>query len=136
MPRGVSGWPQAVDSASIAVFRIAFGACMLGWVGWMFGTGRIEQSYSAPSFHFTYYGFGWMGNPPLAWMDVLFAVLGVASVLIALGLFYRVSIAIFFASFTYAFLVERSNYQNHYYLICLVSFILCFVPAHRTFSLD
>ena len=33
-------------------------------------------------------------------------------------------------------MLEQARYLNHYYLICLVSLLLIFVPAHRNLSLD
>ena len=43
---------------------------------------------------------------------------------------------LFFFAFTYMFLLEQSTYLNHFYMVSLVSFLMIFVPAHRTFSLD
>ena len=34
------------------------------------------------------------------------------------------------------FLVEQTRYLNHFYLICLVSFVLIFIPANKAFSID
>ena len=53
-----------------------------------------------------------------------------------LGLAYRVSATLFFLGFTYAFLLEQARYLNHFYLICLISFLMIFLPAHRAASLD
>ena len=55
---------------------------------------------------------------------------------IAFGLFYRISMALFFVGFAYVFLLEQARYLNHFYLITLLSFLLIFVPAHRALSLD
>jgi vitamin K-dependent gamma-carboxylase len=32
--------------------------------------------------------------------------------------------------------LEKARYLNHFYLICLISFLLIFIPAHRAFSMD
>ena len=53
-------------------------------------------------------------------------------VLCALGL----CIALFAVGYTYFFLIDQAQYQNHYYLICLVSTLMILVPAHRALSLD
>ena len=50
----------------------------------------------------------------------------------ALGL----CIALFALGYTYFFLIDQAQYQNHYYLICLVSTLMILVPAHRALSLD
>lgn len=38
--------------------------------------------------------------------------------------------------FTYVFLLDRAQYLNHFYLICLSSFLMIWLPAHRACSLD
>ena len=43
---------------------------------------------------------------------------------------------LFFLLFTYFFLVDKALYLNHFYLGCLLSFLMIFVPAHRSYSLD
>lgn len=70
------------------------------------------------------------------WMYVHFLALGILAVFVALGLWYRTSAALFFLGFTYVFLLDHTNYLNHFYLISLVSFAMIWVPAHRAASLD
>ncbi len=55
---------------------------------------------------------------------------------IALGLCYRAATVLFFLGFTYVFLLDQTDYLNHFYLVCLYSFLLTLVPAHRAFSVD
>ena len=127
---------QPVDGASLAVFRILFGSIMVWEVYRYFSHDWIQRYWVEPSFHFTYHGFGWVEPLPGRWMEVLFAVLGALAVCIALGLFYRVAAALFFVAFTYTFLLEQARYLNHFYLVCLLSFLLAIVPAHRVWSVD
>ena len=42
----------------------------------------------------------------------------------------------FFLGITFCFLLDQALYLNHFYLICLFSFLLIFVPANRAFSID
>lgn len=125
-----------VDIAALVYFRIAFGAIML-WEAWRyFANGWIPRYWIDPPMHFTYYGFDWVRPWPGAGMYVHWAVLGLLAVAIAVGYRYRLSAALFFLGFTYAFLLEQARYLNHFYLICLVSFILIVIPAHRAWSFD
>lgn len=124
------------DIAALVYFRIAFGAIMLWEVGRYFEHGWIARYWIEPAFHFTYYGFGWVQPWPGAGMYVHFAALGVLAFFIMIGLWYRLSAALFFLGFTYAFLLEEARYLNHFYLISLLSFLLIFVPAHRACSVD
>ncbi len=125
-----------VDIAGIVFFRIAFGALML-WEVWRYlDNGWIAEFYIDPAFHFTYYGFGWISPWPGAGMYLHFAVLAVAALGIALGCWYRISVALFFLGYTYVFLLEQATFNNHYYLISLLSLLLVLIPAHHALSLD
>jgi len=125
-----------VDIASLAFFRVAFGAVMVWEVYRYFSKGWIASYYINPEFHFTYYGFGWVKPWPGDGMYVHFAVLGLAAAGITLGLFYRLSAVVFFLGFTYVFLLDQARYLNHFYLISLIAFLLIFLPVHRALSLD
>ncbi|RKH17714.1 HTTM domain-containing protein [Corallococcus sp. CA047B] len=124
------------DIAALAAFRVALGLLITisavrflayGWVGVLF---------AQPKFRFTYWGFGWIPPLPSWGMPALFMVLGVLGVLLMLGLFYRVTVVLLFAVFAYVQLLDVTNYLNHYYLVSLLLALMCFIPAHRAFSVD
>ena len=69
-------------------------------------------------------------------MYLHFALLWLASLGVALGYRYRLSITAFFLLFTYVELIDKATYLNHYYFISLVSFIMIFLPLNRAISLD
>ena len=125
-----------VDVASIAIFRIAFGFLALWHLSPLFLHDWIRLFWIEPKFLFKYYGFSWVQPWPGNGLYIHCAVLAVLSVFIAVGLFYRISAALFFIGYTYIFLLDETRYQNHEYLICLFSFLLIWVPAHRAFSID
>lgn len=125
-----------VDLASLAIFRMAFGALMTFEALNYLAQGWVRSQFMAPEFHFTYFGFGWVHPWPGDGMMIHFWVLAVAALGIALGFFYRIATVIFFLGFTHVFLIDAAEYLNHFYLICLVSFLLIFLPAHRLWSLD
>jgi len=81
-----------------------------------------------PDHHFTYLGFGWVRPWPGWGMYVHFAVLGLLSLGIAAGYRTRVCAALFFVSFTYVELLDRTTYLNHHYLMSLVSLLLAVLP--------
>lgn len=124
------------DAASLAAFRILFGLVMVTGVVRYFVSGWIELFYTEPRFHFHYWGLAWLEPLPWPWMHVLFVVLGVASLLIALGLFYRAATIVFVLVFQYLHLLDVTNYLNHYYLVGILGVFLCVLPLHRTWSLD
>ncbi|MBA2623024.1 MAG: HTTM domain-containing protein [Chthoniobacterales bacterium] len=125
-----------VDNASLVFFRIAFGLLMLWEVSRYFRYGWIHPQWIEPQFLFKYYGFSWvrpwLGNG----MYIHWWALGGLAAFITIGFLYRLSTALFFLGFTYCFLLDQATYLNHFYLICLLSFLLIFLPANRALSAD
>jgi vitamin K-dependent gamma-carboxylase len=125
-----------VDTASLAVFRMMFGAIGVWEVTRYFHHGWITRYWEEPDFHFNYVGWGWVEPLPAPGMQVLWAVLGVAAFAIAIGAYYRVATIVFAVGFGYSFLLETAMYLNHFYFLELLAILLVFVPAHRIWSFD
>lgn len=123
------------EAATLAVFRVFFGLMMVWSLLRFWYNGWIESLYLEPSFHFSYYGFEWV-KPIGNWTYLLFIICGIAALFVTLGYKYRVSIVVFFLSFTYIELMDKTTYLNHYYFISILSFLLIFLPANVYFSLD
>lgn len=122
--------------APLAVFRVLFGFIMLVSIIRFAANGWIYELYVQPDFLFTYYGFDWVRPLGEAGMYGLFTVMGGAAAGIMLGYRYRLSAVLFFLTFTYVELLDKTNYLNHYYFVSIISFLMVLVPAHRAFSLD
>ena len=127
---------EPLDIASLVMVRIFFGLIMLWEVARYFEKGWIRKYWIAPDFHFRYFGFDWVAPWPGDGMYWHFLALGILALLITVGLFYRLAAALFFIGFSYVFLLEQARYLNHFYLVCLVSFLMAIVPANRAVSLD
>jgi len=125
-----------IDAASLAAFRILFGVLMVVSVGRFFAYGWIESLYIDPVYHFTYFGFDWVRPWPPWGMYLHFVIVGVSALGLALGAFYRVSAVVFFLSFTYIELIDKTTYLNHYVLVSLLALLLIAMPAHRIWSVD
>ncbi|MEM6527999.1 MAG: HTTM domain-containing protein [Chloroflexota bacterium] len=127
---------ESVNIMPLVLFRVLFGGIMMWEVFRYFSKGWIERYYMAPSFHFTYYGFDWISPLPGEGMVWVFYALGVICLLIVIGLMYRLAMTAFFLVFTYIFLLDQTQYLNHFYLISLLGFLLIFLPLHRAYSVD
>lgn len=123
------------DAASLAFFRVAFGLMMFFSIVRFAANGWIEKFYIKPAFHFTYYGFSWV-KPLGPYTYALFIVCALAALMVAAGYRYRLGSILFFLSFTYIELIDKTTYLNHYYFISIVSFVLIFLPANAFFSAD
>ena len=124
-----------VSSSTLAFFRIGFGLLMGYSLIRFWLKGWIEELYIIPSFHFSYYGFEWI-KPIGEYTYIIFIVCLLSSILITIGYKYRLSIIMFFLSFTYIELMDKTTYLNHYYFISILSFLLIFLPANAYFSVD
>ena len=127
---------QPISIAPLSIFRVLFGFMMLVSIIRFWYHDWIFQQYILPDFHFTYLGFDWVKPLSGRSMYYLFYTMAGAALCIMLGLFYKVAAIVFFLTFTYVELIDKTNYLNHYYFVSLVSFLMIFLPAQRYFSLD
>ncbi|NEE02763.1 HTTM domain-containing protein [Phytoactinopolyspora halotolerans] len=137
--RAAATWREAaarpVNGASAAFFRIAFGIAMLVNVLLYLPT-LVHEYYVDTSFHFSYAWFDFIKPLPGFGIHAVYVVQGLLAILIALGLWYRRAVAGFFVLHTYVVLIDSTYFQNHEYLISLVSFLMIFMPLERRWSLD
>lgn len=125
-----------INIYSLVFVRIAFGLTMFVNTIMYFSHDLINYSYIQPIFYFKYYGFSWVTMLPADLLTLLFIILAILAIFIAIGAFYRISSVLFLLGFTYIFLLDQTLYLNHYYMIILFNFLLCFMPANRFLAID
>ena len=124
---------KLVDAAPLGLFRILFGLLMVVEVLRCWAHGRIARYYIEPTFFFPFIeGIKPVGSA----MYLVFVLMGAAALLLAIGFYYRAASALFFVLYTYTFLLDKAQYNNHYYLICLLAFLFLMTDANRAFSID
>ena len=125
------------DSASLAVFRISLGlAVFYGFASALLKPNfYIYEQFIEPSLLFPYPIFEWITRPSGAVFHAIIACGAIASLSLALGMFYRVSATVTFLVYTYQFLLDSSRFNNHYYLISLLCFLFILFPSQQRFSL-
>ena len=126
---------EHTPSYTLAFYRIGFGALMCYSIFRFWYKGWIDELYIQPKFYFSYYGFEWV-KPIGEYTYLIFLLCFIASFFVLIGFKYRTSIVLFFLSFTYIELMDKTTYLNHYYFISILSFLLIFLPANATFSID
>lgn len=136
LQRAAAALMVPVEASSLATFRILFGLLLVYEVYRYFKFDRITRYYVEPHFYFYYEFFPFISPLPGPLMYWVFFAMGIFALGIALGFFYRVSAFLFFLTYTYVFLLDKAQYNNHYYLIILLAFLLIFVDADRWAAAD
>jgi len=151
---------KQVDNTSLVIFRVFFGL-LIGLEG--FGaifTGWVKRTFIEPDFTFPFIGFEKILTPihqtlkkPLLDFHLFgieqlnladysygfylyFAAMGICGFLVMIGYKYRWSIGIFTVLWTCVYLMQKTSYNNHYYLLILLSAFMWIVPAHHYLSVD
>ena len=125
-----------IDNSGLIVFRIVFGMlCALEAIGAVF-TGWIRRTLVEPDFTFSFIGFEWLQPLPGHWMYVYYLVMGIFGLFIMVGYKYRFSMFMFATMWTATYLMQKSSYNNHYYLLFILSYLMVFLPANRYASID
>jgi len=125
-----------IDNSALIVFRIIFGLlCFLESVGANF-TGWVKHTLVDPDFTFNFIGFEFLQPLPGNGMYYYYAIMGIFGLLIMVGYKYRFSMFAFTIMWSATYLMQKSSYNNHYYLLMLLSGIMVFLPAHKYASVD
>ncbi|MEM6515696.1 MAG: HTTM domain-containing protein [Bacteroidota bacterium] len=125
-----------IDNTSLVVFRVMFGALIfLEAIGAIF-TGWIRRTLVEPKFTFNFIGFDFLQPLPGNWMYIYYGVMGVFGLLVMVGYKYKFSMWSFAVMWACVYLMQKSSYNNHYYLLMILNVIMALLPAHRYLSLD
>jgi vitamin K-dependent gamma-carboxylase len=127
---------RTTSAASLAVFRMLFGAVAAFGALRFLAKGWVETLYLQPTHHLTYPGFDWVQPLPVPLMYLHMVVLAALGVSIAVGYRFRTSMLLYGVAFTYTELIEASLYLNHYWFVSMTSFVCAFLPLHTMWSLD
>lgn len=125
-----------IDNSQLVIFRIFFGLlCFLESFGAIV-TGWVRRGLVEPKFTFTFIGFEWLQVFQGEAMYAYYAIMAVFGLCIMVGYKYRISMISFTLLWAGSYLMQKSSYNNHYYLLVLISAIMVFMPAHRDVSVD
>lgn len=127
---------QIIDNSPLIIFRIFFGILVALECFGAIATGWVKRNLAEPMYTFPFIDFSWLEVLAGPGMYLYFSVMGLLGISIALGYRYRFSIIAFTILWTGSYLMQKTAYNNHYYLLILVSFLMCFFPANRNYALD
>lgn len=127
---------KKIDNAQLVVFRVFYGILVCCEAFGAIATGWVRRTFIEPKFTFSFIGFEWLQPLPGDGMYYYFVLMGIFGILITLGYKYRFSAFAFAFMWTGVYLMQKTSYNNHYYLLMLLGFIMGFLPAHQSLSID
>ena len=125
-----------IDNSPLIIFRVFFGTLVMLECYGAIITGWVRRTLVEPQFTFNFIGFDWLQPLPGYGMYIYFFIMGTLGIFIALGYRYRFSTIAFTLLWTGVYLMQKTSYNNHYYLLILISGMMCLFPANRGYSLD
>lgn len=127
---------SSIDNSSLIIFRIIFGLLVTLECWGAIITGWVNKVLIKPQFTFNFIGLDFLQPLPGNGMYAYFFVMGLLGVFVMLGYRYRISIISFSALWAGVYLMQKSSYNNHYYLLFLLNILMCMLPANKDLSLD
>lgn len=125
-----------IDNSALVVFRVFFGLLIAIEAYGAIFTGWIRRTLIEPPATFNFIGFDFLQPLPGNWMLIYYAVMGVFGLLVMVGYKYRLSIIAYTIMWAGVYLMQKSSYNNHYYLLMLLCALMAIFPAHRHLSVD
>ena len=105
----------------------SFGAIATGWV---------KKTLIDPQFTFSFFGFEWLQPLPGNGMYFYFIFMGIVSLMVMLGYRYKFNILALAVLWSGAYFMQKTSYNNHYYLVMLMTWGMVFMNPHYYASLD
>jgi hypothetical protein len=127
---------REIDNSPLIAFRIFFGFLVACESFGAILTGWVKRVLIDPEFTFSFIGLEWLQPLPGYGMYFYFAIMGLFGLAIMLGYRYRIAIICYTLLWAGVYFMQKTAYNNHYYLLVLISFLLIFLPANRYASLD
>jgi len=127
---------KPVDNSPLILFRIGFGFLLFYHCISFIQQGKVFIYFIEPPFTFTFIGFEFLQPLPGNGMYFYFGLMALFGLMIMLGAWYRFSMVLFTLLWTGIYLMQKSGYNNHYYLICLLCWLMCFMPANKNYAID
>ncbi len=125
-----------VDNSALVAFRIVYGFLLACEAFGSIATGMVRRQFIEPKFTFTFIGFEFLEPLPGNGMYILYASMGIAGIMVMLGYKYRIAITYYAITWAYVYLLQKSSYNNHCYLLMLLNFMMIALPAHKAVSID
>jgi len=127
---------KQIDNTGLVLFRIIFGLLISIEAFGAIATGWVRRVMVEPEFTFNFIGFDFLQIFIGEGMYAYFVVMGIFGILVMLGYKYRFAMLFYAIMWSGAYFMQKTSYNNHYYLMVLLCWIMAFLPASKDLSLD
>ncbi|NNM23935.1 MAG: HTTM domain-containing protein [Flavobacteriaceae bacterium] len=127
---------QRIDNTGLVLWRGIFGLLITLEAFGAIATGWVKNTLVDPQFTFNFIGFDFLQPLPGTGMYYYFALMGIFGILVTFGYRYRFSMFCYALMWTCVYLMQKTAYNNHYYLMMLLCWLMVFLPANSWWSLD
>lgn len=127
---------KPIDNSQVVLYRMLFGFLMAVESFGAIGTGWVKKTLVDPQFTFSFFGFEWLQPLPGNGMYYYFILMGLVSLMVMLGYRYKLNILALALLWSGAYFMQKTSYNNHYYLVMLLTWGMLFMNPHHYASLD
>ncbi len=125
-----------IDNTGLVLWRVVFGALIAIEGFGAIATGWLRRTLIEPDFTFNFIGLEFLQPLPGNWMYAYFVLMGIFGICVMLGYKYKWTMFFYALMWSCVYLMQKTSYNNHYYLMMLLCWLMVFLPANRWFSLD
>lgn len=127
---------KQIDNINLVLFRAVFGLLITIEAFGAIATGWVRKNLVEPDFTFNFIGFDFLQYLQGDLMYYYFVLMGIFGIFVTIGYKYRSSMIAYAVLWSGVYFMQKSSYNNHYYLVFLLCWIMAFLPANRWFSVD
>ena len=127
---------KQIDNTGLVLFRAIFGLLISIEAFGAIATGWVRRVMVEPEFTFNFIGFDFLQGFIGEGMYLYFAIMGIFGLMVMLGYKYRYAMFFYALLWSGVYFMQKTSYNNHYYLMVLLCWLMAFLPANKDFSLD
>lgn len=127
---------RQVDNSPLVLFRMIFGLLIFLEAWGAIATGWVYRAFIEPDYNFPFIDFSFLEPLPGNGMYFYYIIMGLAGMMVMFGFYYRWGIGIYTIMWAGVYFMQKTNYNNHYYLLTLLCALMWLVPANGWGSYD
>ncbi|KUF37894.1 hypothetical protein AV926_01490 [Myroides marinus] len=127
---------RQIDNSPLIIFRILFGFLFACESFGALATGWVKSNLVDVKFTFSHIYMDFLQVLVGPQMYVYFFLMGCVSVAVMLGYRYKWTMPLLTVLWAGAYFIQKTSYNNHYYMLLVICVYMCLLPANRYASLD